>query len=437
MKTRHLAYAFCLLSGLLLLAMPAMAPSALAQEQTTAADTQADDAVPPPLDAADMDILVARIALYPDDLVALITAASLYPDQIAEAEKFLAQSAGNESAKPDPKWDPSVISLLNYPEIVKMMNGDPDWTEELGTAVTYQEADVLAAVQRLRDKAMDEGVLKSDNKMKVAREDDSIVITPASDEHVYVPNYAPQMLYEPGYARAPIGYYPHPYPYYYDPTARFFAAAVTGVVWGVTLDWHRHGLWGGRWGRNFHFTINCRHCYRGRNINGPLNWRSIDWRRIDRRRISFNRRTFHAYHQKHFARTLEANRRNNLHYRAVKARKLQRMHKLQQQRKSGIMQQGQKTKLRTKTQQQKMQMQKKNKLQTQKQILQKKNSKKYKLKKNKNKQFKKKQQHQQMRLQKQRSETKQFRQQRSKTKQFKLQRNKKTQQKRRKKKNQQ
>ncbi len=345
------------LSGLLLLAMPVMAPQALAQDQTAAADAQADDTAPPPLSAEDMDILVARIALYPDDLVALVTAASLYPDQIVEAARFLEQSAKNPDLKPDAKWDGSVISLLNYPEIVKMMSEEPDWTQDLGDAVTYQEEDVLAAIQRLREKAQDEGIIKSDDKMKVSREDDNIVITPASDEHVYVPRYEPEMLYEPGYAPAPLAYYPRAYPYYYDPTATFFAAAVTGVVWGVTVDWHRHGLWGGRWGRNFNFRINCRHCYRGRNINGPMRWRDIDWRKVDRRKISFDHKRFREDRHRHFIKSLEANKRNNLHRKAMKVRKLRRAERLKQQRKSGIGQQGQKTKLQ-KQKLQKLQMQK-------------------------------------------------------------------------------
>ncbi len=353
MKIKQLSYVLSILSGLLLLAMPVMVPAAMAQDQTATADAQADDTAPPPLSAEDMNILVARIALYPDDLVALITAASIYPDQVVEAADFLEQSAKNPDLKPDAKWDGSVISLLNYPEIVKMMSEEPDWTQDLGDAVTYQEEDVLAAIQRLREKAQDEGVIKSDDKMKVSRQDDNIVIAPASAEHVYVPRYEPEMLYEPGYAAVPLGYYPQAYPYYYDPAATFFAAAVTGVVWGVAVDWNRHGLWGGRWGDNFNFYINCRHCYRGRDINGRMRWRDIDWRRVDRHKISFDRKRFHDYRRTHFTKSLEANKRNNFHRKAIEARKVRRAEKLKQDRKSGIGQQNQKTKLREKKKQKK------------------------------------------------------------------------------------
>ena len=73
---------------------------------------------------AELEVLVARIALYPDELIAVITAASLYPLQIVEAQRFLDESKTNTSLKPKATWDGSVVSLLNYPEIVRMMSQD-------------------------------------------------------------------------------------------------------------------------------------------------------------------------------------------------------------------------------------------------------------------------------------------------------------------------
>ena len=117
-----------------------------------------------------------------------------------------------------------MISLLNYPEIVTMMSDDLDWTQTLGEALTYQQKDVLIAIQQLRDKAVAAGVIKSDDKMTVVEENDNVVIQSASADTIYVPQYEPQMLYEPDYQLAPITYYPDPYPSYYYPTAPFFAA---------------------------------------------------------------------------------------------------------------------------------------------------------------------------------------------------------------------
>ena len=78
-------------------------------------------------------------------------ASSLYPLQIVQAQRFLDQSATNKDLKPNASWDGSVISLLNYPDVVKLMNEDLAWTEDLGTAVTNQQKDVLLAIQRHTD----------------------------------------------------------------------------------------------------------------------------------------------------------------------------------------------------------------------------------------------------------------------------------------------
>ena len=78
-----------------------------------------DAQAPDPLDEKELQVLVARVALYPDELVALVSAASLYPLQVVEAARYLDQYAKNKSLKPKDSWDGSVISLLNYPEIVK------------------------------------------------------------------------------------------------------------------------------------------------------------------------------------------------------------------------------------------------------------------------------------------------------------------------------
>ena len=76
---------------------------------------------------------------------------------------------------------------------------------------------MLIAIQQLRDKAVAEGVIKTDDKITVVQEDDNVVIQSASAEKIYVPQYEPEMLYEPDYPLAPISYYPDPYPIYYYP----------------------------------------------------------------------------------------------------------------------------------------------------------------------------------------------------------------------------
>ena len=151
-----------------------------------------------------MEVLVARIALYPDELVAAIVAAALYPVQLVQAQRYPGEGRRRSSSlKPDADWDGSVISLLNYPEIVTMMSDDLDWTEALGDVVANQQKEMLEAIQQLRDKAVAQGVLKSDEKTVVTQEAEMSSSSRRVAEKVYVPVYEPQMLYEPDYVPVP------------------------------------------------------------------------------------------------------------------------------------------------------------------------------------------------------------------------------------------
>ena len=140
----------------LLIAGPGMRQPVFSQEQVPAA-VATDTTSPAPLSADEMEVLVARIALYPDELIAVITGASLYPLQIVEAARYLDKYAKDKSLKPNENWDGSVVSLLNYPDVVKMMSDDLAWTQQLGDAIAYQQKDVLVAIQQLRDEAVAKG----------------------------------------------------------------------------------------------------------------------------------------------------------------------------------------------------------------------------------------------------------------------------------------
>lgn len=73
-----------------------------------------------------------------------------------------------------------MVLLLNYPDIVKMMSDDLDWTQTLGDGIAYQQKDVLVAIQQLRDEAVAKGVIKTDDKIQVVKENDNVVIRSAS-----------------------------------------------------------------------------------------------------------------------------------------------------------------------------------------------------------------------------------------------------------------
>lgn len=182
---------------------------------------------------SELDELVAPIALYPDDLLAIVLPAAAYPLQIVEAARLLEQS-GREGRRlePDPDWDDAVVALLNYPDALRLLNDDLDWTWRLGDAVINQQADVLAAVDRFRERAYAAGNLRTDDRQIVRKTDDVIEVVPADPEVIYVPYYEPEqvIVYQP----VPVYYYyPRPCPVYYYPYPADYHF-VSGFFWGVT-----------------------------------------------------------------------------------------------------------------------------------------------------------------------------------------------------------
>ncbi|MBT8131409.1 MAG: DUF3300 domain-containing protein, partial [Gammaproteobacteria bacterium] len=178
--------------------------------------------------------LVGPIALYPDDLLAIVLPASTYPLQIVQAARFLEDYENDTSLQPSEDWDESIIALLNYPEVVRLMSEDLSWTWELGGAVLNQQQDVILATETFRDRAYDAGNLRSDEFQTIDYDGDSIEITPVNEEVIYVPYYEPRRVVvrhvEPAYY-----YYPRPYPVYYYPYPASYSFS-NGFFWGVTTS---------------------------------------------------------------------------------------------------------------------------------------------------------------------------------------------------------
>ena len=192
---------------------------------------------PPPVRLSDKQLedLVSRIALYPDDLLAIVLPASTFPVDVVQADRFLQKLKKDPKLEPDPRWDQSIRSLLNYPEVVDMMSRDLDWTQDLGEAVVSQQADVLKAVQTFRARVSNAGNLKTDDKQIIVKEKETIKIVQANPEVIYVPQYQPSAVVV--YQSAPVyAYYPTPYPVYYYPYAPG-AAFATGVFFGAATAW--------------------------------------------------------------------------------------------------------------------------------------------------------------------------------------------------------
>ncbi len=221
----------------------------------------------PGLAPEELEKLVARIALYPDDLVALILPASTNPLQIVQADRFLAKRKTDPKAPLDDKWDDSVKSLLNYPEVVTAMSSDLDWTAALGEAVVADQGEVLEAVQAFRRKTQSAGNLKSDPKQTVVVEKEVIKIVPTDPQVIYVPQYNPTTVVVSG-GYSSWGYYPAPYPVYYYPYPPG-AALATGLIWGAAIG----AAWnGGHWGANYGGGNNNINVNRNTNINtGDIN----------------------------------------------------------------------------------------------------------------------------------------------------------------------
>ena len=148
-----------------------------------------------------LDQLVARIALYPDPLLAQILAAATYPDQIPEAARwadqhhYLTGQALADAIQADQlPWDPSVQALLPFPSVLDMMASDMDWTTDLGNAFLAQQQDVMDAVQRERQKARDFGYLRSNGQIVVSA-GPYITIMPVNPAFIVVPYYDPGIVF--------------------------------------------------------------------------------------------------------------------------------------------------------------------------------------------------------------------------------------------------
>ncbi len=278
------------LIGALLLIPILFAGSALAQDAK-------------PLSNEQLDQLTAQVALYPDSLLAQLFMATTYPDQFAKAtawSKAHPDAKGDDAVKmvENENWDPSVASMVAFPEVVITLGEKPEWVQSMGDAFLAQPNDVMNSVQRLRQKAQAAGNLKSNEQVKVSTQAPEpapqttvvqqsappaqvIVIEPAQPQVVYVPSYNPAVVY---------GAWPYPaYPPYYYPTPPgywFSRTVATGIAWGVGIG-ISNALWGGcNWGRgDVNINVN-----RYNNINtnnringsGNANWNHNTANRADR-----------------------------------------------------------------------------------------------------------------------------------------------------------
>jgi len=230
-----------------------------------------------PLTTAELEELVGPVALYPDDLLAIVLPASTYPLEIVQAVRFLDEFETDGSLEPDESWDESVVALLNYPEVIRMLDREIDWTWRLGEAVISQQTDLIAAVESFRDRAYAAGNLESDEHQTVSNDNGVIEIDPVDDEIIYVPYYEPEevVVYQP---RRVYHYYPQAYPVYYYPYPYGHSFA-SGYFWGVTtaftIGWSNHYLHvyhPSYWGHPYYGHHYYGHYYRHASISVYNHW---------------------------------------------------------------------------------------------------------------------------------------------------------------------
>jgi Protein of unknown function (DUF3300) len=253
MKTiRKQSLAATALAGMLAFAIAAIATPAFGQDTADASPAPPPSA-PPPLSAADLEKLAAPMALYPDPLIAIMLPAAVYPVEVVQAARFVADT-NNLATLDDQPWDTNVKAVAKFPTVIQKMNDDLAWTAELGQAFVNQPSELMDAIQSLRAKAQSVGTLQTTPEQVVVvtnvvvertYETQIVYVTntvvqivPANPQVIYVPTYSPTIVYAP------------PPTYVYSPAAPLIFFGV-GIAAGVIIannhcDWHYGGVYYGR-----------------------------------------------------------------------------------------------------------------------------------------------------------------------------------------------
>jgi hypothetical protein len=242
----------------------------------------------------ELDQMLAPIALYPDSLLSQILMASTYPLELVEASRWSkahpelkGEAAVQAVAGRD--WDPSVKSLLAFPQVLEQMDQQLGWTRALGDAFLAYEPQVMETVQNLRQKAQAAGNLQSNDRIRVVEDERSLVVEPANPQLIYVPYYDPRVVYGPWWWPAYPPIYWGPWPGYYVRPG--FSA---GFYWGIGIGISRSFFFGAfDWRQRHVRVVNANNYYyskpvidrrpivnRGPNAwqHDPLHRRGVDYR---------------------------------------------------------------------------------------------------------------------------------------------------------------
>jgi uncharacterized membrane protein YgcG len=235
MLKSNIASALSLLLASTLAIYPAPSLYAMSGQQAAAPASSAPNPTDPaPQTAAELEALVAPIALYPDSLVAQVLTAATFPDQVAVADYWVQQNknltgSALMQAVDKQTWDPSVKALTQFPTVLDNLAKNLTWTSSLGEAYHNQQAEVMTAIQTLRAQAQAKGTLKTSSQITVVQQSpQTIVIQPTNPQIVYVPQYNPTIVYAT----------PYVVPYYTAPvysTGDVVAAGLLGFGAGIAV----------------------------------------------------------------------------------------------------------------------------------------------------------------------------------------------------------
>jgi hypothetical protein len=184
---------------------------------------------------AELDSMLAPIALQADGVVSQILIAATYPEQVAEAARWsranphLSGDAAVRAVQNEP-WDPAVKALVAFPDLLARMGESPQWLHDLGEAFLNQEVQVMDTVQALRQRAQAAGHLSSNDQYVVYPQGEAIVVYPRT-HYVYVNYYDPYLVYGPWW----WPYYP---PVFWRPWAPRPVFVAHGFFY-TKPDWYR------------------------------------------------------------------------------------------------------------------------------------------------------------------------------------------------------
>ncbi len=241
MKLTSLALVACMSLGAVTLS-----PPLAAQSYSTAQNSHYSDS-----ELAELDSLLAPVALYPDTVLTHVLIAATAPLDVVAADRWQQQNSqlsptAIEAEVAQYDWDPSVKALLLFSDVLHTMASDLRWLDNLGQHVTASQSQVLARVQVLRDQAMNAGNLRSNSYQQVSRSDSTVIILPVSAHTVHLPYYDTRVVY---------GHWQHHYqPVYWHRPAHYRQAG--SLYWSPGIHFSAVFDFGAIHWRNLYVVVN-------------------------------------------------------------------------------------------------------------------------------------------------------------------------------------